>query len=567
MRFCCGGLVCLVIAGGVTAEPAQRWVAPRMEPIVHRGVDAAITQNPGGDLAVWVFLTDKGVSDDTGFRRTVDDVRRTSNTRTLARRAARGKRPESVQFDDLPISRDYEKRIVETGAHLRTRSRWLNAVSVNASAEQIRQLSELTFVRQIRPIAKSTFVDPPRTALPNRPQMPPSNQPPGPSSGPDFYGNASAQLNQINIPAVHNAGYTGAGIIIGILDTGFARTHEAFNEPGHPLDFIAEYDFINDDGNAGPEPGDPFSQHDHGTLILGTIGAYKPDVLVGGAYNASFVLAKTEDVSDETPVEEDYYVAGLEWIESHGADVATSSLGYIDWYTQSDLDGETAVTTVAVNIATANGLVCCTAAGNEGHDSDPATADLIAPADALDVLTVGAAGGDGVIASFSSDGPTADGRVKPEVLARGLGTATVNPDDDLAYQSASGTSLSTPLMACAAALVVQAHPDWSVAQVRSALIRTADGYVANGTFDAEYVRGYGIVDVMAAIQTSFAGDIDRDGKIDLIDYAAFQGCLAGPDQSAPPTCNDADIDADGDVDAADAVLMQTHFTGSISIGS
>lgn len=113
-------------------------------------------------------------------------------------------------------------------------------------------------------------------------------------------------------------------------------------------------------------------QHWHGTAILGTIGAYKPDTLIGGAYDAAFYLAKTEDITREEPIEEDFYVAGLQWIEANGADLATSSLGYIDWYTQDDLDGETATTTIAVNIATANGLACCTAAGNGGHDNAPA---------------------------------------------------------------------------------------------------------------------------------------------------------------------------------------------------
>lgn len=568
MRIGFGGLICLAVTGAVVAEPGQRRSFPRSDPVIHPGVTAALARSAGSELPVWIFFTDKGIFDEAGFRQAVGDVRRTLPSRTLERRLQRGSRSDAVAFEDLPVRSEYEERIVASGARIRTRSRWLNGVSVSASAEQIRTLAEFGFVRRIRPVARSTYVEPARVALPGRSRTPGmDHEPPGPSGGPGFYGNASGQLNQINIPAAHAAGFTGTGIIIGILDTGFARTHEAFNEPGHPLGFIDEYDFINDDANAGPEPGDPFNQHNHGTLILGTIAAYKPDVLVGGAYNASVVLAKTEDVSSETPVEEDYYVAGLEWIESFGADVATSSLGYIDWYAQSDLDGETAVTTVAVNIATANGLVCCTAAGNEGHDSDPETSDLIAPADAFDVLTVGAATISGSMASFSSDGPTADGRVKPEVLALGSGTATVNPNDDLAYQSASGTSLSTPLMACAAALVVQAHPDWTVAQVRSALIRTAAGYVANGTFDPEYVRGYGIVDVLAAIETSFAGDMDRNGIIDLVDYAAFQACLAGPEAPVPFGCAEADVDHDGDVDSADAVQMQTQFTGTISLGS
>ena len=243
-------------------------------------------------------------------------------------------------------------------------------------------------------------------------------------------------------------------------------------------------------------PAIPSSQHNHGTMILGCIGSYQPGELVGGAYDASFVLAKTEDTSGEYEAEEDNYVAGLQFIEANGADMATSSLGYIDWYTQSQLDGETAVTTIAMNIANSNGLHVCTAAGNEYHDSDPATSSLIAPSDAYRVITCGATDLGGSITSFSSEGPTADGRVKPEVLACGSSTDTVSPSSDTGYTTADGTSLSTPLVACAVACLIEAHPEWTVDELRDALFQTADDYVANGTHDPLFVRGYGVVNAL-----------------------------------------------------------------------
>ena len=267
---------------------------------------------------------------------------------------------------------------------------------------------------------------------------------------------------------------------IGILDTGFNRVHEAFNNPAHPVNVLAEWDFVNNDGNTGIQAGDPDNQHWHGTWILGTIGAYMPGAMVGGAWEASFVLAKTEVVPTETPIEEDYYVAGLEFVEAHGADLATSSLGYIDWYTQADLNGHTCVTTKGVNIATANGMVCITAAGNEGHDADPATSTIIAPADAYDVITCGAVNVSGAIAGFSSSGPTADGRLKPEVLACGVATVSVHTTNTTGYQAISGTSLSTPLVAAATACILQARPDYGVAQVREALFATASRSDAAG---------------------------------------------------------------------------------------
>jgi subtilisin family serine protease len=224
------------------------------------------------------------------------------------------------------------------------------------------------------------------------------------------------------------------------------------------------------------------------------------------------------------------------------------------------MDGRTAVTTIAVNVATENGVACCTAAGNAGHDDDPETSHLGAPADALEVITVGAVSNEGSIVGFSSDGPTADGRVKPEVLARGARTWTIDPDDDQNYTSASGTSLSTPLVAGATALVVQAHPDWSVKQIRRALFLTANDYVENGAPDPEFVRGFGIIDVLAAIDVTFIGDVNRDGDTNAADVEPLHDCLTGP--GTPPTegCRSADVDEDDDVDVADYALLIENIT-------
>lgn len=198
-------------------------------------------------------------------------------------------------------------------------------------------------------------------------------------------------------------------------------------------------------------------------------------------------------------MEEDYYVAGLEFIEANGGDMATASLIYIDWYTQEQLDGRTAVCTIGVNIATANGVHCCNAAGNMGHDQNPNTSHLGAPADAFQVITCGAVEPTGEIAGFSSDGPTADGRVKPEVLARGTQAYSVAPWDNHGWAEAAGTSMSTPQVAAVVACLVDARPNWSVDQLRDGLFTTSDYYISNGTFDPLHVHGYGIINAYAAL--------------------------------------------------------------------
>jgi len=450
-------------------------------------------------VKAWVFFADKGIGSGPQYQAAIEQVASTYNPRAIQRRMLRGPvaQGRGPLFDrrDLPVAQAYIDAVIATGATLRVTSRWLNAVSVYATAEQFDSIAALVFVTKLQPVARSRR--PEIRNLRETGDGPFSGQRTGDERTID-YGAATAQLNQINLPALHDAGHTGEGVIIGILDTGFHRSHEAFTNLAHPLNVIAEYDFVDNDGNTDIESGDPASQHNHGTMILGVLGAYMPGELVGGAYDASFILAKTEDTTGEYQAEEDNYVAGLEFIEANGADMETSSLGYIDWYTQADLDGMTAVTTIAVNISTSLGVHHCNAAGNEYHDSDPGTSSLIAPSDGFQVITCGAVDSSGSIAWFSSDGPTADGRVKPEVLARGVSTHTVSPSSDTSYTTADGTSLSTPLVACAVGCLIQAKPWWTVDQMREHLFETADYYMSHGTHDPLYVYGYGIIDAMGA---------------------------------------------------------------------
>ena len=369
----------------------------------------------------------------------------------------------------------------------------------------------------------------------------------------DEYGTSHDQIVQMELAPLHARGFRGSGIVIGILDTGFHRVHEAFQSIEHPLNVIAEYDFINDDPNTDIDRGDDSNQHKHGTWILGTIASYLPGQIVGAAYEASFVLAKTEDITSETPIEEDFYVAGLEFIEAQGADIATSSLSYSDWYIPSDFDGATAVTTIAVNTATDNGLVCLTAGGNSGHDGDPATSHIAAPADALHVITCGAVAADGDIAGFSSDGPSFDGRVKPEILARGVATATVHSTNSTGLTTVSGTSLSTPLIAGATACILQARPDFNVTSLRAAMFATASDFATSGMADPLFIRGYGLLqaDATASFGRSPA-DINLDSQVDSADLAILLGAWGGCEECG--ICP-ADLDGDCTVDAGDLSIL------------
>ena len=532
-------------------------------PVVHPAVWNRL-HHEGARVKIWVFLADKGFRSEEERQVAIAKVQEGYDPRAIQRRALRGSAArhggELFTIGDVSVARRYVEALVQTGAGICVESRWLNAVSVRADAEQVARIARLSFVREIRPVARARRIDPVESRQPAPTTSPGGG---GPRGGDPFYGLSYDQLAQINLVALHEQGYTGEGMIIGLLDTGFARFHEALTDPNHPIDVIAEWDFVSDDPNTGFDPNDPVIpdphgdqyQHAHGTIVMGTIAGYKPGVYVGGAYDASFILAKTEDITDEYPAEEDLYVAGLEFIEMNGADVASSSLGYDDWYDWFDMDGQTAVTTIAVNIATSHGLVCCTAAGNGGRDHDLPT--LIAPGDAFDVITCGAVNPYGTLAGFSSGGPTFDGRVKPEVLARGEFVDSIDPLDEGLYGEWDGTSMSTPLVASAVTCILQAHPCWGVYQIRSNLFGTASDYVANGEPDPNFARGYGIIDAFATSQAgACVGDLDQNGEVGLEDLAQL---LASYNVTSGASYENGDLDCDGDVDLSDLAALLASY--------
>jgi subtilisin family serine protease len=494
--------------GAEASTPSE--TAAAVHPVVWK-----LLEQPGGAVKVWVLFRDKGIATPASEQAARAAARESLSARALHRRALRGRSPDLIDSRDIRLHEPYLDA-VSAIAPIAQRSRWLNAVSVRADRNDIARITKLPCVARIQPVARSMPLRSARAGPGDPPCQPP-----------EFYGEALNQLDLIRITDLQDAGVAGEGIIIGVLDTGFQRSHEAFNQPDHEIDVIAEWDFVDNDGDTSFEPGDPvikgpfgpLYQHAHGTMVLAAIAAYMPCQLVGGAHGASFILAKTEDISQEVPAEEDAYVAGLEFIESTGADVATSSLGYISFYEYEDLDGMTAVTTIAVNIATEKGLVCVTAAGNGGQDQDLPT--LIPPGDAFDVITVGAVTPSGDLADISSIGPTADGRIKPEVLAQGDLVATIDPIVDDAYTTQNGTSMSTPLVASASALLLQQHPSWTVGQVRAALLETSSIFIATGEPDPTSLEGYGIIDALAASEFKFRSpaDLNGDGVVDAADLA------------------------------------------------
>ncbi len=449
----------------------------------------------GGPMHIWVFFTDKGVTDNVQFQKAAEKA--WINDHAVKRRHNVG--IDNPVFADLPLDQDYVSRIEATGAKLRRESKWLNAASFEVTEDLIATIADLPFVYKIKPVAKSYRKDDIIDA--NLGSVDNTLHDSFEKSTADVldYGPSFDQLEMLNVPAMHNMGYNGQGVIVAMLDTGYRKSHQAFALSYFDGRVLDEYDFINNDDNVQNEAGDDLTQHNHGTYTWSTLGGFKEGSLIGPAYGAMFLLAKTEDVTSESPVEEDNWVAALEWADSLGAQVISSSLAYPDWYDYSDMDGNTATITLAANTAAGLGIVVCNAMGNYG----PGTGTLAAPADAFDIISVGAVDIHETVPGFSSSGPTFDGRTKPEVCALGVSTFCALGESDVFYGTKNGTSLSTPLIGGAAAVLIQARPNLTPLQIRQALIETADR-----AENPDNLYGWGIIDLVAA--SEWGADFSAD---------------------------------------------------------
>jgi len=439
---------------------------------------------------VWVEFTDKNVLSKTLRKKILATLEENFNPRALARR--KKKRTIHGLFDerDFPLVSKYLLGVTETGAKIKVKSKWLNGVSILAKKEQILKIKNLPYVKNIVDFHEHK----PRPKLKTKPKESLISN----TNSSSAYGRSERQVNQLGLDKLHKAGYNGNGIIIAVIDCGFDISHEAFKNSEYPLDVIAQWDFVENDDNVNPRHDIHPDNYDHGTSVLGVLASYAPGDLIGTAYDADYILCNAEDGPEEYYLEERWFVAALEFAESHGADIITSSLVLYGGYPQEKLDGKTSIMTQGMNIATENGVVCLEGAGNSGNDQDPTTSHLMVPADAKNVISVGAVNHQGKIARFSSDGPSKDGRLKPEVLALGTYVSTIALFDKQGYSRMGGTSAATPLMAGAVACILQVHPEWTVQEMRKALFNSGDFFLKYGKPDPLFVYGYGIPDVFEA---------------------------------------------------------------------
>jgi serine protease AprX len=445
---------------------------------------------PGESAVVLVYFKDKGPSG----RRELHSAAGLLSERSIARRERVRGRGDAFTEEDLPLDASYVGGI--SGMVVRTRHalKWFNAVSVEATKEQIDRLRLLPYVREIELVGRWKGTP--------EPEIPASKSEPDLLSGTQAhllnYGGSLTQNEQIGVTNVHDLGIFGEGVVVGVFDNGFRLlTHESFDS----MDIIAQYDFV--DHKVSVVPGNPSSAFgSHGVNTLSTVGGYKPGQLIGPAFRAKYVLARTENDSSETAVEEDNWAAAIEWADSIGIDVASTSLGYLGYdggggWSWVNMDGNTTLITQAADHAVSVGIVVVNSAGNEGPGNGTDNT-LMAPADGDSVIAAGAVTSTGARASFSSVGPTTDvpARIKPDIMAMGQGVRVASSTVTTQYGSANGTSFSCPLSAGVAALILSAHPTLTPMQVRDAMRNTANNAA---TPDNQY--GWGLLDADSAIRS------------------------------------------------------------------
>jgi len=438
-------------------------------------------------LLIWVFFTDKG----NDLNKLYSSPENIVSPLSLKRRAKTLDKSSLVDFTDLQVNNQYVTGLQSLGFELNQKSRWFNGVSGYISKKAYNNILSLPYVKKTDIVCgfkkKSNIIE--STIDLNKSE---------PATKPDRvnslnYGPSLVQNQQINIPALHNLGFSGQGVTICMMDAGVSLlSHQAFAS----MHIIATYDFVNHRTYIGNDSGG-MGEGSHGTMTLSTIGGYVPGKLIGPAFSANFLLTKTENTDSETPVEEDNWVAAMEWADSIGVDVTSTSLGYLTFdtpytsLTWQNMDGHTAIITLGALQAARKGIVVVNSAGNDAGNGTPNTLD--APADADSIITAGAVTSSGVRSSFSSYGNTVDHRIKPDVMAMGSGVTMADPSNSAGYTTASGTSFSCPLTAGVCAVILSYNPKLTNMQIRDALRNTASQHL---TPDSLY--GWGIVNALSA---------------------------------------------------------------------
>jgi subtilisin family serine protease len=404
------------------------------------------------------------------------------SSRAILRRSKQKIKTDST---DLPLVKKYVDSIAATGVKIMGKTKWLNGVLITTQNQiALNKIYNFPFVKshiQVKDAGKAAsqihkFENTNSVAATS-------------NYSNDDYGFAATQIKMCNIDFLHRQGFTGKGLQIAVLDAGFinAENNDAFKILWNENRIIDFYDFVHQHDSV-------FTDAHHGASVLSCMAVNEPTKFIGTSPDASFYLFETEDVSSEYPVEEYYWSIGAERADSAGADLINSSLGY-NWFDNAmynhayiDMDGKTCPASKAATLAGSKGMIVCISAGNEGAN---AWYHIGTPADAKNILTVGAVNEFRNHSFFSSYGYSADGRVKPSVCTMGENTALIDEYNNVEW--GSGTSFASPLLCGMAACLWQKYPSKTALQIEDAIMRSANFYTS--PTDS---LGYGIPDFSIA---------------------------------------------------------------------
>ncbi len=421
--------------------------------------------------------------------------------RALDRRAKYG---IEITAQDLPVNPQYIAGVEALGADLLFPTKWMNGVTVyTTDPTVIENINALPYVDGVSlmvsrydPVKKALFMNDFSDD-----KYKSENLKSGNSVSSMNYGFGTNQIEQLNGILLHDDGYKGEGMVIAVLDGGFyaVDSQPLFDSLWANDQILGTKDFVHPGGSV-------FTESGHGRMVLSCMGANIEGQLVGTAPKASYWLLRSEYVVTENVLEEYNWVSAAEFADSVGADVINSSLGYIDFdmpvwdHDYEDMNGSTAVVTIGADIAESKGILVVNSAGNSGGNPFPW---IGAPADGFDVFSIGAVTSDGDRAGFSSIGPTADGRTKPDIMAQGQGSAVADEGSGVTF--GSGTSFSSPIMAGISTCLMQAFPNRTPAEIRAAIKQSG-----NNSSSPDNYMGWGIPDFMEAYSVMTTIEIEEE---------------------------------------------------------
>lgn len=456
----------------------------------------------------WVKFTDKNNSPYT-----IENPAAYLSTKAIQRRQNQN---IPIVENDLPVNPSYVQGVADIGVTMINVSKWFNSVTIyTTDNNKLNAINALPYVASVEksPVKMGSLEDPVEKPFFTNESFEPitasSYYKSGTSVNEYDYGAGYNQINMLNGIELHNLGFDGAGMTIAVLDAGFLNVDNlsAYASLWTNGQILGVKDFV------APDSPNIFDSHYHGAMVLSTMGVNLPGEMVGTAPQADYWLLRSEDGATEYLIEEMNWVSAAEFADSVGADVINSSLGYTTFddptqdHTYADMDGNTAPITRGADIASSKGILVVNSAGNSGGGS---WQYIGAPADGDSVFSIGAVDGSGNYASFSSTGPTADGRIKPNVVAQGQGSTIIEPYGGT-VSSGSGTSFSSPITAGMVACLWQAHPDLTNIEIMQFIQQSA-----SQSGNPDNLLGYGIPDYyMAHMLTNASVDKSLDNNLSV----------------------------------------------------